>query len=136
MTDRYHATSGHDTDDEARFLIETGIEQVKVDCRLYDEAVESYNTHLQNHRDRRNLHDVPFRRPISNHDAFTAVLHGNKAALDELLAHLLNQPHLDSQLRRHPRTYPIHLEALEHLEIARDQLVRSLEEFYRDLEET
>lgn len=132
MRDREQTTPETNVNGDG-FLIESGIEQLKMDCRLYDEAVESYNTHLRNHRDRRDLHDIPYRQPISDHGAVEDAFAGDRGAVEKLLRHLLDQPHRDSELRRHPRTYPIHLEALEHLEIARDRLVRSLEEFHRDL---
>lgn len=108
--------------------LHSGLEQLQEDCQLYNEAVGSYNTHLDNHRDRRDLHDLPFRASIAAHDACGAALDGDPAAIDTLLTYLLDQAHLDSQLRRHPRTYPVHTEAVEHLQLARDQLISTLEE--------
>ena len=123
------------TDDRSRSefsaagsLLQTALDQFQEDCRLYNQAVGSYNTHLDNHRDRRDLHDLPFRAPITAHDAFDDALAGDRAAIEALLAHLIDQSHLDSQLRRHPRIYPIHTEAVEHLQIARKRLVTTLEE--------
>lgn len=109
-------------------LLRSALDQIEEDSRLYNEAVGSYNTHLNNHRDRRDLHDLPYRDPIAAHGAFDDALNGDRAAIEAVLTHLLNQPHLDSQLRRHPRTYPIHIEATEHLEIARERLIATLEE--------
>ena len=129
MTDHHTPTNDRYRNEphRTRPLLESALEQFREDCRLYNEAVASYNTHLDNHRDRRDLHDVPFRAPITAHDAFEDAGDGDRAAIESLLAHLLDQSHLDSQLRRHPRTYPIHVEASEHLQLARDQLVTTLE---------
>jgi hypothetical protein len=117
-------------------LLASALDQLREDCRLYNEAVGSYNTHLDNHRDRRDLYDIPFRTPVTAHDAFDDAIDGDRDSLEALLAHLIDQAHLDSQLRRHPRTYPIHTEASEHLQIARDQLVSTLEETLRHLDTT
>lgn len=111
-------------------LLESALDQFNEDCRLYNRALGSYNTHLDNHRDRRDLQDIPFRAPITAHDAFEDTLDGDCDAVESLLDHLIDQAQLDSQLRRHPRTYPIHVEATEQLEIAREQLVRTLEEAF------
>ena len=116
-------------------LLESALDQFREDCRVYNEAVGSYNTHLDNHRDRRELYDVPFRRPISAHEAFDDACDGDRGAIEELLSHLLDEAHLDSDLRRHPRSYPIHVEACEHLEIAREALVTTLEEALVHVEE-
>ena len=107
---------------------ETACEQFREYCYLYNEAIGSYNTHLDNHRDRRALHDVPFRSPITAHDSFDDAIAGDFDAMQNLLTHLLNESHKDSSLRCHPRTYPIHIEACEHLQIAREQLISILEE--------
>lgn len=112
----------------ARALLRSALDQLREECHAYNEAVGSYNTHLDNHRDRRDLHDVPFRDPITAHDAFDAALDGDPAAIESLLTALVDRAHLDSELRRHPRTYPIHIEACEQLQIAREQLVTTLEE--------
>lgn len=114
-------------------LLQSALDQVREDCLLYNEAVGSYNTHLDNHRDRRDLHDVPFRPPVTAHDAFADALDGDRDAIEALLAHLIDQAHLDSRLRRHPRTYPIHIEAVEHLQIARERLATTLEEALRHI---
>lgn len=109
-------------------LLKSALDQFREACREYNRAVGSYNTHLDNHRDRRDLHDLPFRPPVTAHDAFPAAKLGEPAAIESLLEHLLDQAHLDSELRRHPRAYPIHVEAVEHLELARAELVSSLED--------
>lgn len=116
--------------------LRSALAQLREDARVYNEAVGSYNTHLDNHRDRRDLHDLPFRPPVTAHDAFDDAVRGDPAAIDALLEHLVDQAHLDSELRRHPRTYPIHVEATEHLRIARDRLVSTLEAAYRQVRET
>ncbi len=130
-----HQTSTDDRDRSVSrtpgTLLQSALDQFREDCRLYNEAVGSYNTHLDNHRDRRDLHDVPYRTPITAHDAFDDALDGDPSAIEALLTHLLDQAHLDSQLRRHPRTYPIHVEAVDHLRMAREQLVTTLEEALR-----
>lgn len=111
-----------------QIILQSALDQFQEDCHLYNEAVGSYNTHLDNHRDRRDLHDIPFRVPISTNEEFEGAIDGDRPAIEALLAHLIDQAHLDSQLRRHPRTYPIHDEATEHLEDARGQLITTLEE--------
>jgi exonuclease VII small subunit len=116
--------------------LESALKQLQEAARCYNRAVGSYNTHLDNHQERRDLHDVPFRVPISACDAFPAAKFGERAALETLLEHLLDQAHLDSQLRRHPRAYPIHVEAVEHLELARDDLVTALEDALRRIDAT
>jgi hypothetical protein len=116
--------------------LESALQQVQETARCYNRAVGSYNTHLDNHRERRDLHDVPFRVPVSAHDTFPAAARGERAALETLLEHLLDQTHLDSQLRRHPRAYPIHVEAVEQLELARDDLVTALEDALRRIDAT
>ena len=130
MTDHQTPTNDRNRNEPhgTRPLLESALDQFRQDGRLYNEAVASYNTHLDNHRDRRDLHDVPFRAPITAHDAFEDASDGDRAAIESLLDHLLDQSHLDSELRRHPRTYPIHVEASEHLQLAREQLVTTLEE--------
>lgn len=116
------------TSPSARPLLQSALDQLREECRLYNQAIDSYNTHLDNHRDRRDLHDVPFRAPVIAHDAYDDALAGDRAAVEPLLSRLIDQAHLDSHLRRHPRTYPIHVGAGEHLRMARDGLVGSLEE--------
>jgi hypothetical protein len=130
MVDPHSSTNGRTRNETAlsRTRLQSALDQFREDCRLYNEAVGSYNTHLDNHRDRRDLHDVPFRDPITAHEAFDDAIDGDRAAIESLLASLLDQGHLDSQLRRHPRTYPIHVEAVEHLQIARERLVTTLED--------
>lgn len=109
-------------------LLDSALAQAREDVGLYNEAVGSYNSHLDNHREMRGLHGIPDRSPITAHDAFDEAIDGDPAALERLLAHLLDHAHLDSQLRRHPRAQPVHLEATEQLHMARDQLVTTLEE--------
>lgn len=116
-------------------VLQSGLDQFREECYPYNRAVGSYNTHLANHRERRALHDIPFRAPITAHERFEAALAGERAALEAVLAHLIDGAHLDSQLRRHPRTYPIHREAVDHLEVAREQLVTTLEETIQRLRE-
>lgn len=106
----------------------SALEQFYQACREYNKAVGSYNTHLDNHRDRRDLYDISFRAPITAHDAFSAALEGDHDAIESVLEHLLDQAHLDSEVRRHPRTYPIHREAVEQLEMARADLITALED--------
>lgn len=137
MTD--HQSTAHDRSRDqpptAGHLLRSALEQAREESRLYNEAVGSYNSHLDNHRARRDLDDVPFRSPITAHDAFDDAMDGDRAAIEALLDHLVDQAHLDSQLRRHPRTYPVHVEATEHLEIAREELVSTLEEAFRHVDE-
>lgn len=109
-------------------LLESALAQIREDVQLYNEAVRSYNTHLDNHRDLRGLHGIPDRSQITSHDVYDDAIDGDRAALERLLAHLIDQAHLDSQLRRHPRAQPVHLEATEQLHMARNQLVTTLEE--------
>lgn len=109
-------------------LLQSALDQFREECRIYNRAVGSYNTHLTNHPDRRDLHDIPFRSPITSREAFDDAVNGDRSAMETLLTHLINEGHLDSQLRRHPRSYPIHLEATEHLKVAREQLITTLEE--------
>lgn len=117
-----------------RELLHSALLQLEEDARMYDVAVESFNTHLENHRERRDLHDIPRRAPIREHDGFDAAVGGHRDAIESMLAELLSRVHLDSAVRRHPRAYAIHLEAVEHLEIARDQLVITLEATLRHLD--
>lgn len=116
--------------------LQLALDQCRQEARLYNEAVGSYNTHLDNHRDRRDLHDIPFRAPITAHDAFDEAIEGDRAAIEALLTTLLDQAHLDSQLRRHPRTYPVHIEAAEQLQIARGQLISTLEAALHHLDDS
>lgn len=111
-----------------RELLDVALAQLLEDARVYDLAVESFNEHLANHRERRDLHDLPVRESISGNDAFETACHGDRESLASLLSTMLDQAHLDSAVRRHPRIYPIHLEAVEHLEIARERLIYTLEE--------
>lgn len=110
------------------YLLDSALAQIREDSRLYNEAVGSYNTHLENHRNRRDLQDLPFREPITAHQAFEDAMDGDPSAIEALITALIDEAHLDSDLRRHPRTYPIHLEAVEHLQVAREQLISTLEE--------
>ena len=120
----------------AQSLLQSALDQFLEDCRLYNTAVGSYNTHLDNHRERRELYDLPFRAPLTAHPAFERATNGDRDAIEALLTHLIDEEHLDSQLRRHPRTFPIHDEAVEHLQIARDQVITTLEEVHVHLQET
>ena len=116
-----------------RELLDTALGQLAEDAQVYDAAIESFNTHLENHRDRRDLHDLPLREPLNTHPMFETALGGDRDALESVLATVLDRAHLDSEVRCHPRVYPIHLESIEHLEIARDQLVATLEDALRYL---
>lgn len=109
-------------------LFDSALEQFRQACHGYNRAVGSFNTHLDNHRDRRDLYDLSFRTPITAHDAFSDALEGDQDAIESVLDYLLDQAHLDSMVRRHPRTFPIHREAVEHLEVARADLVTALED--------
>ena len=115
-------------------LLELALAQLAEDARVYNKAVRSFNTHLENHRDRRDLHDLPRRRPVTDLETFEEAVDGDREALECLLSHVLEGAHLDSAVRRHPRVYPIHIEAVEQLEIARNQLVSTLEEALRHLD--
>lgn len=130
MVDRQFPTDerSHSQSLDADTLLQSALDQFHEECRRYNEAIGSYNTHLDNHRDRRGLRNIPFRDPITAHETFDSALNGNRSAIKALLTYLIDQAHLDSQLRRHPRTYPIHVEATEHLQIAREQLISTLEE--------
>ena len=108
--------------------LQSAIDQFREECYPYNRAVGSFNTHLDNHRERRSLGDLPFRVPIAAHEGFEGALAGERVAIETLLARLLDEIHLDSDVRRHPRTYPIHREAVDQLAFARDQLVTTLEE--------
>ena len=126
--DERHETQPSSTDHE-RF--ELALAQIVEDAHLYDEAVASYNVHLENHRERRDLHDLPVRQPVTEDETFQEGIDGDREALERVLSALLDRVHLDSALRRHPRVFPIHLEAVEHLDIARDRLVRAIEDALR-----
>ena len=117
--------------DHDRF--ELALAQITEDASLYDEAVASYNVHLENHRERRDLYDLPVRKPITDDETFRRGIDGDREALERVLSTLLDRVHLDSAVRRHPRVFPIHLEAVEHLDIARDRLVRAIEDALRRL---
>lgn len=116
-------------------LTAVALGQVAEVAHSYDEAVRSYNEHLENHRERRDLHNIPVRQEMITDETFQEALDGELAALKDVLSTLLDEPHLDSALRMHPRVYPIHLEAIEHLEIARRELIKSLEDAIRRLED-
>ena len=136
MSDHPSAESQPDrTAPPPEILVQSALDQFTEDCRVYNDAVGSYNSHLDNHRELRELTDLPFRDPITAHPDFEDARNGNRAAIDSLLTHLLDGVHLDSQLRRHPRTFPIHDEAVEHLQIARNEVVTSLEAAHRHLQE-
>lgn len=109
-------TSTSPTDPTAADL---GYAQLHEECLAYNQAIGSFNQHLDNHRDRMKLHDIPFRDPVCTPET--------TGEMRALLAELLDRAHLDSQVRRHPRTAPIHAEAVEQLEIARSQLRSTLE---------
>lgn len=128
--DEHHGTQTTPTDRE---LLELALAQITEDAHVFDEAVASYNVHLENHRDRRDLHDLPLRQPITDDELFQVGIDGDREALERILSTLLDRIHLDSAVRCHPRVYPIHIEAVAQLEIARDQLVRALEDAIRRL---
>ncbi len=109
--------------------------QLDEDAQTYDMAVESFNVHLDNHKDRRSLDDLPLRSPVTGHDAWSSARRGDRTALESVLMWLLEQPQLDSAVRRHPRVYPIHRTAIEHLAVARNQLVETVEDGLRQFEE-
>lgn len=138
MPDRQPSTENQpqSTAPPTQSLFQSALDQFHQDCRLYNAAVGSYNTHLDNHRNRRDLHELPFRNPITAHPGFDDAANGDRDAVEALLTHLIDQAHLDSQLRRHPRTFPIHDEAVEHLQIARDQVITTLEETLHHKRET
>lgn len=102
--------------------------QLEEDILPYNQAVGSFNMHLNNHRERRDLYDLSYRDPV------TAVP-ANEQEMRDLLARLNGEVHLDSTVRIHPRTYPIHEEAVQHLEIARDALKGTLEDGLRTIME-
>ena len=113
------------TDTASQNLTETGTdrfvyEQLRQECLAYNRAIGSFNRHLNNHRDRMDLHDLPYRRPVDTPETPSEMRH--------LLEYLLGQVHFDSQVRRHPRIVPIHEQAVEHVEIARRQLLSTLED--------
>lgn len=120
----------------ARRELRSALEQIREDARLYNEAVGSYNTHLRDHAEERGLDDLRYRDPVTGHDSYDDAVAGDRAAIDDLLTHLLDQAHLDSELRRHPDVLPVHLEAADHLRIARRQLGSTLEETLLHLEQT
>ena len=128
--DRQHRPTAAE---DPRYLIGSAREQLEFDCRLYNEAVGSYNTHLGNHRERRDLFDIPYRRPITAHGSFDEARVGDPAAIDSLITELIDQAHLDSQLRCHPRVHPIHREATDQLAAARKQLIATLEDLVTHL---
>ena len=107
---------------------QSAIDQFREDTFMYDQAVDSYNQHLRNHRDSRNLQDIPARVSIQDHTAFKDVLRGNPVAIKTVIDDMIAQGYADSHLRRHPRVFPIHLEACEQLEMARTQLITTLEQ--------
>lgn len=110
-----------------RFLITSAVAQLREDSRAYNAAVGSFNTHLERHRDRRELADIPFREPVSAHDAFEGALSAERSDVERLLESLVGQTHLDSQVRRHPDVHPIHREAVTYLRITRAEVVSTLE---------
>ena len=126
--DERHETQPSSTDRER---LELALAQITEDAHLYDEAVASYNIHLENHRERRDLHDLPLRQPITDDETFQRGIDGDRESLERVLSTLLDRIHFDSAVRRHPRVFPIHLEAVEHLDIARDRLVRAIEDALR-----
>lgn len=125
MTEALDDLDGHPATRNPR--IDLALDQLREEVRWYDRAVASFNEHLENHRDRRDLDDLPFREPITENEEYEAVLAGEPAAIETLLHALLREAHLDSRVRRHPRTYPIHEEAVDHLAVARDEVVSTLE---------
>lgn len=130
MTDRqsHDDQRGHERNAANETHIGSGLEQIREDTQLYNQAVGSYNIHLDNHRERRGLTSVDFRNPLHAHDAYESALEGDRKALQALLGHLLEEEKRDSRVRRHPRAYPIHREAIEHLAMARDQVRKTIEE--------
>lgn len=110
-----------------RERLDAALMQIVEAATVYDQAIASYNEHLENHRDRRDLHDLTRRQPVADMERFQSAIDGNREAIEAILSAMFDQSQLDSSVRCHPRVYPIHLEAVEHLEIARDQLVRALE---------
>lgn len=130
------STHNHSRKSTAESRLQTGLEQIREQALVYNRAVGSYNTHLDNHRDRRNLHDIPFRQPITANDAFDEAIDGDPASIESLLTYLINQAHLDSELRRHQGTFQIHIDACDHLRIARRQLITTLEATLHQLRDT
>ncbi len=109
-------------------LADSALDQFEEAAFSYNSAVGSYNTHLHNHRDCCDLHDLPFRVPIAANDTYDPAMDGNRLAIEALVNALIAEAYLDSELRRHPGTFPIHLEACTHLQTSRTQLVTALED--------
>lgn len=130
------STHNHPRTSAAEPRLQTGLEQIREQALVYNRAVGSYNTHLDNHRDRRGLHDIPFREPVTANDAFDDAVKGDPASIESLLTDLIDQAHLDSELRRHQETFQIHIDACDHLRIARTQLITTLEETLHQLRDT
>lgn len=95
-------------------------DQLRLECLAYNKAVGSFNTHLKHHKVQLKLHDLPYREPVE--------VPTDTSEMEPLLQSLLDEVYLDSAVRRHPRVAPILEDAVEHLEIARDQLIRTLED--------
>lgn len=94
-------------------------DQLRLECLAYNRVVGSFNSHLRAYRDRLHLDDLPYREPVT--------VPGDIDEMEALLAFLLDQVYLDSRVRRHPRIAPVHLEAVEQIELARRQLISTLE---------
>lgn len=94
-------------------------DQLRLECMAYNRTVGSFNGHLQAYRDRLHLEDIPYREPVA--------VPTDIDEMEALLEFLLDQVYLDSRVRRHPRIAPIHLEAVEQMELARRQLLTTLE---------
>lgn len=96
------------------------LDQLRLESLAYNKAVGSFNTHLKHHKTQLNLHELPYRKPVS--------VPADTEEMGELLQSLLDETYLDSEVRRHPTVAPILVDAVEHLEIARTQLIKSLED--------
>lgn len=125
MTEREPSRpDGIDQAERERFLITSSIAQLREASQAYNAAVGSFNTHLERHQD---LAAIPFREPVSAHDAFEGALSAERPDVERLLESLLDQTHLDSQVRRHPDVHPIHREAVTYLRITRAEVISTLE---------
>ena len=59
-------------------LLALTLEQLDEDARLYNRAIGSFNTHLKNHRERRDLHGLPYRSPITAFPSFDEAREGER----------------------------------------------------------
>lgn len=95
--------------------------QLEEDTKEYDNAVESYNEHLDGH-------ELDERETFSDHEQYEKVVDGAVSHIDDVIRELVAEGYRDSKLRRHPDTDPVHIEACKQMAAARQELIETMDD--------